>query len=375
MGDGRWWSSRKFLPSYNMALNLLRVYTPEEAEALMQRSFGQFQKRLAADADGRATGQRPRAAGRRPQASGTTRDVSIDDVGAVLQARGPPPRDPDRAEAPAPRGGRGAARRGAGRQTRAMPWAEPARTRAASRGRGERAARAAAQAQGGALARVSASCSRSTPRSARCRKSWTAVSARSRARWTNTRASSGRLRGSSTETGFLAQDKPTDKGLFASRIYGENTILVAEAVWLGWFEGLTPEELCAVLVMLAAEDRERGRRDRQAARAAPLPDARDRADGAAGPLAVLPLRRHGERPRRAEPPAALPRLHRLRLPLVDRRAAGPDPAAPQRRHRRRDQGDEGPVLAAAPARVGACGRRNRPCTMPSRKPSPRWSGT
>jgi ATP-dependent RNA helicase HelY len=66
-----------------------------------------------------------------------------------------------------------------------------------------------------------------------------------------------------TETGFLAHDRPTDKGLFASRVYGENTILVAEAVWLGWFEGLTPEELCAVLVMLTAEDRERGR-DRQA---------------------------------------------------------------------------------------------------------------
>src|SRR5258708_14420930 len=31
-----------------MALSLLRVYTPEEAEALVQRSFGQFQKRLAA---------------------------------------------------------------------------------------------------------------------------------------------------------------------------------------------------------------------------------------------------------------------------------------------------------------------------------------
>src|SRR6202035_2883692 len=65
-----------------------------------------------------------------------------------------------------------------------------------------------------------------------------------------------------TETGFLAHDRPTDKGLFASRIYGENTILVTEAVWLGWLEGLQPEELCAVLVMLAAEDRERGR-DRQ----------------------------------------------------------------------------------------------------------------
>ena len=62
-----------------------------------------------------------------------------------------------------------------------------------------------------------------------------------------------------TETGFLANNRPTDKGLFASRIYGENTILVAEAVWLGWMEGLTPEELSAVLVMLAAEDRDRGR--------------------------------------------------------------------------------------------------------------------
>src|SRR6202011_1740348 len=31
------------------------------------------------------------------------------------------------------------------------------------------------------------------------------------------------------------------------------------AVWAVWLEGLTPEELSAVLVMLAAEDRERGR--------------------------------------------------------------------------------------------------------------------
>jgi superfamily II RNA helicase len=72
-----------------------------------------------------------------------------------------------------------------------------------------------------------------------------------------------RLSGILSETGFLQKSKPTDKGLFAARVYGENTILVAEAVWLGWFEGLTPEELCAVMVMLAAEDRER-RGDRQA---------------------------------------------------------------------------------------------------------------
>ena len=61
------------------------------------------------------------------------------------------------------------------------------------------------------------------------------------------------------DTGFLSANRPTDKGLFAARVYGENTILVAEAVWAGWLEGLTPEELSAVLVMLAAEDRERGR--------------------------------------------------------------------------------------------------------------------
>ena len=62
-----------------------------------------------------------------------------------------------------------------------------------------------------------------------------------------------------TETGFLAHDRPTEKGLFASRIYGENTLLVTEATWLGWFEGLEPAELCAMLVMLTAEDRMRDR--------------------------------------------------------------------------------------------------------------------
>src|SRR5438270_9145434 len=53
----------KFLPSHNMALNLLRVYTPSEAEALMQRSFGQFQKRLAAvETDERLVNVRARLA-------------------------------------------------------------------------------------------------------------------------------------------------------------------------------------------------------------------------------------------------------------------------------------------------------------------------
>src|SRR5438445_4988390 len=38
----------KFLPRYNMALNLLRVYKPKEAEELMEHSIEQLKKRLAA---------------------------------------------------------------------------------------------------------------------------------------------------------------------------------------------------------------------------------------------------------------------------------------------------------------------------------------
>src|SRR5258708_28954153 len=38
----------KFLPNDNMVLNLLRIHPAAEAEKLMQRSFGQYQKQLAA---------------------------------------------------------------------------------------------------------------------------------------------------------------------------------------------------------------------------------------------------------------------------------------------------------------------------------------
>jgi ATP-dependent RNA helicase HelY len=63
------------------------------------------------------------------------------------------------------------------------------------------------------------------------------------------------------EAGFLYGMKPSDKGLLASRIYGENSLILSEALYQGWFDHLDPPELCAVLVMLAAEDRGRpGRR-------------------------------------------------------------------------------------------------------------------
>ncbi|MDQ6692460.1 MAG: DEAD/DEAH box helicase, partial [Candidatus Dormibacteraeota bacterium] len=38
----------KFLPNYNMVLNLLRIHSASDAEKLMQRSFGQYQKLFAA---------------------------------------------------------------------------------------------------------------------------------------------------------------------------------------------------------------------------------------------------------------------------------------------------------------------------------------
>nr|MDQ6918683.1 hypothetical protein [Candidatus Dormibacteraeota bacterium] len=75
-----------------------------------------------------------------------------------------------------------------------------------------------------------------------------------------------RLRQVLIETSFLKDDQPTERGMLASRVYGENTLVVTEAIALGLFEGLTPEELCAVLVMLTAEDRMRDRGPRPARR-------------------------------------------------------------------------------------------------------------
>ncbi len=57
------------------------------------------------------------------------------------------------------------------------------------------------------------------------------------------------------EIGFIKADKPTAKGLLASRLYGENNILLAEVVWSGWLDDLSPEELAACTVMLSSDDR------------------------------------------------------------------------------------------------------------------------
>src|SRR5437016_998713 len=247
----------KFLPSYNMALNLLRVYTPEEAEALMQRSFGQFQKRLAAtETDERLTNVRERLADIKrmwedPQ-------VAIEDGAQYFKIEDR--RRAIRIELKRLRREAGAQRRGRRRRTRAMTHTSRV------------AQRLEVEAKGLLERQRKLKVVRS-PRFGELLQKYGEIRTLQQELDKGQREVTGqmdeyprklrRLARILDEAGFLQKNKPTDKGLFAARVYGENTILVAEAVWLGWFEGLTPEELCAVVVMLAAEDRER-RGDRQA---------------------------------------------------------------------------------------------------------------
>jgi ATP-dependent RNA helicase HelY len=249
----------KFLPSYNMALNLLRVYTPEEAEGLMQRSFGQFQKRLAAEQT------KERLVNVRQQLEDVRRmwddpDVSIEDVAHYFKLEDR--RRAIRIELKRLRREGAAERRGRRGQRR---------TRAITPS-GRMIQRLEVEAKGLLDRQRKLKVVRS-PRFGELLQRYAEIRTLQKELDAGSREVTGtmdeyprklrRLCKILTETGFLAHDKPTDKGLFAARVYGENTILVAEAVWLGWFEGLAPEELCALLVMLAAEDRDRGGRGRQ----------------------------------------------------------------------------------------------------------------
>ena len=248
----------KFLPSYNMALNLLRVYTPEEAEGLMQRSFGQFQKRLTAEQT------KERLANVRERLADIRRlwddpDVSIEDVAQYFKLEDR--RRAIRIELKRLRREAGAERRGRRGRQRTMGSA------------GRLVQRLEIEAKG-LLERQRKLKGVRSPRFGELLQKYGEIRTLQKELEGGQREVTGqmdeyprklrRLCKILTETGFLAHDRPTDKGLFASRVYGENTILVAEAIWLGWLEGLTPEELCGVLVMLSAEDRDRGGRDRQA---------------------------------------------------------------------------------------------------------------
>ncbi|HEX6538756.1 MAG TPA: DEAD/DEAH box helicase [Candidatus Dormibacteraeota bacterium] len=59
--------------------------------------------------------------------------------------------------------------------------------------------------------------------------------------------------------GYLDGDRATELGRLAESLYGESALLVSQAVCDGTLEELAPEELAAILVMLVAEDRGRDR--------------------------------------------------------------------------------------------------------------------
>jgi ATP-dependent RNA helicase HelY len=258
----------KFLPSYNMALNLLRVYTPEEAEALMQRSFGQFQKRLAAgEADERLANVRERLGDIRRMWDDP--EVSIEDVAQYFKLEDR--RRSIRIELRRVRREAGGQRRGGrrGRQSRAQSGPQRLAHRLEIEAKGllerQRKLKVVRSPRFGELLQKYGEIRNLQQE---LEKSQREVTGQMDEYPRKLRRISAVL----AEAGFLQRNKPTDKGLFAARVYGENTILVAEAVWLGWFEGLTAEELCAVLVMLAAEDRERrGDRQSRGARRYPTP--------------------------------------------------------------------------------------------------------
>ena len=259
MGEGLVVES-KFLPNYNMALNLLRLYTPEQADELMGRSFGQFQKRLAAgQTEDRLANVRSRLEDLRATWTDCCRLEDVAEHFALeerLRAIRLEMRRLRREAVPVPRRGRGRGGfRGrphglAGRQLHRL---EQERRELQHRQRRLKVVQCprfgehlAAYGEQRTLERE-------------LRDGERAVRDQAGEYQRKLRRLCAILR----ETGFLADDKPTDKGMLAARIYGENTLLVTEAVWLGWFEGLRPEELAAVLVMLAAEDRGRDRGPRQ----------------------------------------------------------------------------------------------------------------
>lgn len=61
------------------------------------------------------------------------------------------------------------------------------------------------------------------------------------------------------DAGFLEDDAPTQLGLLAASLFGENALLVADAIVAGHLDPLDPAELAAALVSLVAEDRGRDR--------------------------------------------------------------------------------------------------------------------
>ena len=249
----------KFAPTYNMALNLLRYHQPEEVDLLMERSFGQFQKGLARrELEDRLANLRRR----------------VEDVTVARFQREGDPCCTDETFASFVRGNEEiAALRVRMRRLKRDHWHR-------SRGRSRAHGRATRDPSGRTLAELKAEVSGWQERLAQlpCRRcpfqsehqahfdqvrelrtrlaASTGDAERSQGEYRRRMAA---LRAILEELGFLAGSVPTDKGLLASRIYGENSLIITEAIADGWLEELTPAELAAAVVMVTAEDRNRDR--------------------------------------------------------------------------------------------------------------------
>lgn len=260
MGEGPIVES-KFLPTYNMALNLLRVYSPEQADQLMLRSFGQYQQREAGTQllermanvrvrldDLRATWSCDRC---------SVRDVAeyyrLDDGLRAIRIES---RRLRREAVPVPRRRRGQGGfkgRPHGPAGRALHKLEEERKALLGRQRKLKVVRCPRFLDHLAAYGEQRELERELDDGERAK-----VEQKDRYR-----RKLRRLCRVLVDTGFLASDRPTEKGLLAARVYGENTLLVTEAIWLGYFDGLETAELCALLIMLSAEDRGRQRGPRQ----------------------------------------------------------------------------------------------------------------
>jgi len=250
----------KFAPTYNMALNLLRYHKPDDVDLLMERSFGQYQKGLArGELDGRLANLRQRLADVR-----AARFTAEDDpcCTEVIFSKFTHAEDEI------------TALRVQMRRLRKEHWH-------GGRGRGRsRGGRPTKDAGGRSLADLKQEVAAWQDRMAKlpCRRC--PFLSEHRAHHDEIRELEGRLRASDHDAersqgeyrrrmaalrsiledlGFLSGAVPTAKGLLASRIYGENSLIITEAIADGWLEELTPAELAAALVMVTAEDRNRDR--------------------------------------------------------------------------------------------------------------------
>ncbi|MGB9483476.1 MAG: DEAD/DEAH box helicase [Candidatus Dormiibacterota bacterium] len=241
----------KFAPTYNMTLNLLRRHTPQEAEELLEQSFGQYQRIRALDnlkerrpnLEARLEDLRQRRF-RHPKITCTERTLS-----QFLGARNG--LDQAREES---------------RKLRRQHFRDRRRGRFGDgtqdpAGRLERLRRTIRQEERRLAASPCPACPLLSDHLASRREldeirvELEGAEASAKAREHEYRTQLQAYRSVLAQLGYLAQDRPTRLGLLAAAVYGENTLLVSQTVADGWLDEMSPEEICGTLVMLAAEDR------------------------------------------------------------------------------------------------------------------------